>query len=64
MKYDKSAAGILCQLQAHQGFQNSSSMLTQDVIGIVAALGQVDEDKLSRLVTFRSKCLIFDQYFL
>ncbi|KAL8172122.1 hypothetical protein V2J09_023926 [Rumex salicifolius] len=51
MKYDKSAAGILCQVQAHQDFQNSSSILTQDVVGVVATLGQVEDDMLSRLLS-------------
>lgn len=49
MKHEKSAAGIYCQLKCHQGSQLSNVTLCDDVLGVVASLGQVDDDNLSRL---------------
>lgn len=45
---EKSAAGIVCELKfgTHAG-----STCTNDVLGVVATLGKVNDDKLSRLVT-------------
>lgn len=44
----KSAAGILWQLKARHGNQVADLPLTKDVVGIVAMLGNVDDDILSR----------------
>lgn len=50
IKQEKSAAGILCVLKTRHGNQTSHLSLTKDVLGIVATLGKVDDDNLSRLV--------------
>ncbi|XP_038684893.1 protein DEFECTIVE IN MERISTEM SILENCING 3-like isoform X2 [Tripterygium wilfordii] len=47
--YEKSAAGILCQLKTRHGTQAYHLLMTRDVLGIVATLGKVDDDNLSRL---------------
>ncbi|KAB1209366.1 hypothetical protein CJ030_MR6G016531, partial [Morella rubra] len=49
LQREKSAAGILCQLKTRHGAQASSLPLTKDVLGIVATLGQLEDDNLSRL---------------
>lgn len=49
MQHEKSAAGILCQVKTHHGAQASLLALTQDVVGVVAMLGKVEDDNLSRL---------------
>uniref|UniRef100_A0A2N9IVL3 FHA domain-containing protein n=1 Tax=Fagus sylvatica TaxID=28930 RepID=A0A2N9IVL3_FAGSY len=49
LQHEKSAAGILCQLKTRHGPQASHIQLTKDVLGIVATLGKVDDDNLSRL---------------
>ncbi|XP_059435420.1 protein DEFECTIVE IN MERISTEM SILENCING 3-like isoform X2 [Corylus avellana] len=49
LQHEKSAAGILCQLKKLDGTQASHLPLTKDVLGIVATLGKVDDDNLSRL---------------
>ncbi|XP_062148579.1 protein DEFECTIVE IN MERISTEM SILENCING 3-like isoform X2 [Alnus glutinosa] len=49
LQHEKSAAGILCQLKTRHGTQASHLPLTKDVLGIVATLGKVDDDNLSRL---------------
>ncbi|XP_020234447.1 protein DEFECTIVE IN MERISTEM SILENCING 3 isoform X2 [Cajanus cajan] len=46
---EKSAAGILCQLKIRHGAKASDLTLTKDVVGIVATLGKVENDNLSRL---------------
>lgn len=51
LKHDKSAAGIYCQLKTHHGPQVTHLPLLKDVIGIVALLGKVDDDNLSRLIS-------------
>lgn len=51
LRYDKSAAGICCQLKTHHGTQIPHPTLLKDVIGIVALLGKVDDDNLSRLLS-------------
>lgn len=51
IKHEKSAAGILCLLKTHHGCQTSHLPLTKDVLGIVATLGKVDDDSLSRLLS-------------
>ncbi|OVA14711.1 hypothetical protein BVC80_1819g27 [Macleaya cordata] len=49
LQQEKSAAGILCQLKTRHGTQASNLPLTKDVLGIVATLGKVDDDILSRV---------------
>ncbi|XP_022972950.1 protein DEFECTIVE IN MERISTEM SILENCING 3-like isoform X1 [Cucurbita maxima] len=51
MQQEKSAAGIICKLSAHHSIQAYNIMLTKDVLGIVARLGKVDDDNLSRLLS-------------
>lgn len=48
MKYEKSAAALLCKMKSEAQF--SDHLLTKDVVGIVATLGKVDDANLSRLV--------------
>ena len=48
MKCEKSAAGILCQLKIRHGTQASHLTLTKDIVGIVATLGYVEDENLSR----------------
>lgn len=48
MKYEKSAAALLCNMKSESEFLDHQ--LTKDVIGIVATLGKVDDANLSRLV--------------
>lgn len=50
LKLEKSAAGLVCQLKTRHGTQVSHSPLMKDVIGIVATLGKVDDENLSRSV--------------
>ncbi|XP_062120111.1 protein DEFECTIVE IN MERISTEM SILENCING 3 isoform X2 [Humulus lupulus] len=49
LQHERSAAGILCLLKARHGSQVSNLTMTKDVLGIVATLGKVDDDNLSRL---------------
>ncbi|KAJ1382820.1 hypothetical protein SESBI_43942, partial [Sesbania bispinosa] len=49
LQHEKSAAGILCQLKTRLGAQASNLTWTKDVVGIVAMLGKVEDDNLSRL---------------
>ncbi|KAE9604016.1 hypothetical protein Lalb_Chr11g0066881 [Lupinus albus] len=51
LKHEKSAAGIFCQLKTRHGTQASNLPLTNDVVGIVATLGKVEDDNLSRLLS-------------
>ncbi|XP_043707843.1 protein DEFECTIVE IN MERISTEM SILENCING 3-like isoform X2 [Telopea speciosissima] len=51
LRQDKSAAGILYQLKTRHGTQAPNLALTKDVLGIVATLGKVDNDNLSRLLS-------------
>ena len=48
LQYEKSAAGVLCQLKTRHGTQAANLPMIQDVMGIVAMLGKVDDDNLSR----------------
>ncbi|KAK7353361.1 hypothetical protein VNO80_18807 [Phaseolus coccineus] len=50
-QHEKSAAGILCQLKIRHGAQASQLTTTKDVVGIVATLGKVEDDNLSRLLS-------------
>ncbi|XP_072999600.1 protein DEFECTIVE IN MERISTEM SILENCING 3 [Typha latifolia] len=49
LKQEKTAAGIICQLKVRHGLQASKLALTKDVLGVVATLGKVIDDNLSRL---------------
>jgi len=49
-QHEKSAAGILCQLKIRHGAQASHLTTTKDVVGIVATLGKVEDDNLSRYI--------------
>ncbi|CAN4089557.1 unnamed protein product [Withania somnifera] len=51
LRYDKSAAGIYCQLQTRHGTQITHDPSMKDVMGIVALLGKVDDDNLSRILS-------------
>lgn len=48
LKHTNSAAGIVCQLKTRHSTQGSQLPLTKGVLGIVALLGKVDDDNLSR----------------
>ncbi|XP_057951576.1 protein DEFECTIVE IN MERISTEM SILENCING 3 isoform X2 [Malania oleifera] len=49
LRHEKSAAGLLCQLKTRHSTQASHLPLTKDILGIVATLGKVEDDNLSRL---------------
>ncbi|KAJ6411008.1 hypothetical protein OIU84_007708 [Salix udensis] len=49
LQHEKSAAGILCRLKTNHGTQISHPSFTNDVLGVVATLGKVDDDNLGRL---------------
>ena len=49
--FDKSAAAISVQLQKHTGAQITNIPFMKDIVGIVALLGKVDDDNLSRFVS-------------
>ncbi|XAR71629.1 hypothetical protein NMG60_11017996 [Bertholletia excelsa] len=51
MRQEKSAAGILCELKTRSSIPVSHLMLTDDVLGVVATLGKVDDENLSRLLS-------------
>ncbi|CAI0541725.1 unnamed protein product [Linum tenue] len=51
LQYGPSAASIWCQLRANHTSYASYPTLTKDVIGIVATLGRVDDDNLSRMLS-------------
>ncbi|KAF5188358.1 Defective in meristem silencing [Thalictrum thalictroides] len=48
-RQEKSAASLYCQLKIRHGPMASQLPFTKDVIGIVATLGKVEDDNLSRL---------------
>lgn len=50
LRQEKSAAGILCQLNSQHASQALNSAFSKDVLGIVANLARVDDDNLSRSV--------------
>lgn len=50
LKHEKSAAGIWCQLKTHHGTQASHLPMLKDILGVVAMLGNVDDDNLNRLI--------------
>lgn len=49
LQQEKAAAGIICQMKIRHGLQASKLPLTKDVLGVVATLGKVNDDNLSRL---------------
>ncbi|GAB4858490.1 hypothetical protein Ancab_009965 [Ancistrocladus abbreviatus] len=51
LKHEKTAAGLLVQLKTRHGSQVSNLTVTQEVLGVVAMLGKVDDDNLSRLLS-------------
>ncbi|XP_065879282.1 protein DEFECTIVE IN MERISTEM SILENCING 3-like [Euphorbia lathyris] len=51
LQNETSAAGILCQLTTRHGTHAPQLGFTKDVLGIVATLGKVDDDNLSRLLS-------------
>lgn len=51
--HEKSAAGIWYELKCHHGTQASQLPSMKDVVGIVAMLGSVDDDNLSRLILWQ-----------
>ncbi|CAN1812840.1 Protein DEFECTIVE IN MERISTEM SILENCING 3, partial [Linum perenne] len=51
LQHELSAAGILWELSANHTSYGSSLTLTKDVVGIVATLGRVDDDNLSRMLS-------------
>ncbi|XP_065847224.1 protein DEFECTIVE IN MERISTEM SILENCING 3-like [Euphorbia lathyris] len=51
LQHETSAAGILCQLTTRHGTHAPQLGFTKDVLGIVATLGKVDDDNLSRLLS-------------
>ncbi|XP_042487850.1 protein DEFECTIVE IN MERISTEM SILENCING 3-like isoform X2 [Macadamia integrifolia] len=51
LRHEKSAAAILYQLKTRHGTQAPNLALTKDVLGIVATLGKVDNDNLSRILS-------------
>ncbi|KAL5221125.1 hypothetical protein ABZP36_025838 [Zizania latifolia] len=51
LNQDKTAAGIICQLKVRHYQQVSKMSLMKDVLGIVASLGKVNDDNLSRILS-------------
>ncbi|KAI3458002.1 hypothetical protein Pfo_014665 [Paulownia fortunei] len=51
LKYEKSAAALLCKMKCIPEAQVSDHSLTKDVLGVVATLGKVDNANLSRLLS-------------
>ncbi|XP_057767567.1 protein DEFECTIVE IN MERISTEM SILENCING 3-like [Salvia miltiorrhiza] len=49
MKYEKSAAALLCKIKSEAQFIDH--LLTKDVVGVVATLGKVDDANLSRILS-------------
>lgn len=50
LKYEKSAAALLCKMKSNLEAQVSDHSFAKDVIGVVATLCKVDNANLSRLV--------------
>ncbi|KAH9673602.1 protein DEFECTIVE IN MERISTEM SILENCING 3 [Citrus sinensis] len=51
LQHEKSAAGVLCQLKTRHCTQASHLTFTKDVLGIVASLGQLEDENLSSLLS-------------
>lgn len=58
LKHEESAAAIMCRMKSEAEALSMDHSLTKDVNGIVATLGKVDDDNLSRLFPF-SNLLFF-----
>lgn len=63
LKHDKSAAAILYRMKSQAESLSSDHPLTKDVIGIVATLGKVENNNLSRLVHFTELLFLFWQIY-
>ncbi|KAL6500950.1 hypothetical protein OROHE_025147 [Orobanche hederae] len=50
LKHEQSAAALLCMMKNQAAALSSEHSLTKDVVGIVATLGKVEDDNLSRLL--------------
>lgn len=50
LMHANSAARILCQLKTHNEIQAYDGLWMKDVVGIVATLGKLENDNLSKLV--------------
>ncbi|KAL8248062.1 hypothetical protein R6Q59_009278 [Mikania micrantha] len=50
MQHEKSAASIVCQLKNNDTYADPTSS-TNDVLGVVATLGKINDDKLSRILS-------------
>lgn len=50
LRHENSAAAILCQFKTHHQSQDSHPSWMKDVVGVVATLGNVEDDNISRLV--------------
>ncbi|KAI3800228.1 hypothetical protein L1987_35539 [Smallanthus sonchifolius] len=50
MQHEKSAASIVCQLKYNDTYTDPNSS-TNDVLGVVATLGKVNDDNLSRILS-------------
>lgn len=59
LQHEKSAAGVLCQLKTRHCTQASHLTFTKDVLGIVASLGQLEDENLSRSVGSCTICSSF-----
>ena len=51
LSHERSAAAIICSLKIHHSLL-PSVQLTKDVLGVVATLGKVNDDNLSRSILF------------
>ncbi|KAF7148965.1 hypothetical protein RHSIM_Rhsim03G0209000 [Rhododendron simsii] len=51
IRHEKSAASILCLLKTRHASQTPHLALSKDVLGVVAQLGKLDDDNLSRLLS-------------
>lgn len=49
---NNSAASILCQLSSELSFREPRNHFLEDIVGLVALLGTVSSNKLSRSVVF------------
>ncbi|KAK4489727.1 hypothetical protein RD792_000362 [Penstemon davidsonii] len=51
LRYEKSAAALLCRTKSKPESELSDNPFTKHVLGIVATLGKVDDENLSRLLS-------------
>lgn len=56
---DETAAGIICQVKDQHGSVASTLRSTKDIVGIVASLGKVKDEELSRLLCIHSLLVSF-----